>query len=122
MMDLSSDELLDRLYQVLGSTSRRKTLQYLATQPDSVTVDTLATALTASTEGTEKEQIRDQERLQTLVELVHVHLPILENHGLIEWQRAEGYVSLSPVLSSLTMKTSREGNILDTSISIESER
>ncbi|MCY4733008.1 hypothetical protein KY092_21000 [Natronomonas gomsonensis] len=86
----------DEFYRALASSKRRRLLSYLLETTDS-TVDELASVLSgweATATGTMRTQ---RDRLNRRIELIHVHLPLLANTGLIEYDPATGSVELESI-------------------------
>lgn len=75
------DELLDALGHIQRRTLLRALLVHNPQGDDSVKVD-----------GDES----DEEELERLVGMKHVHLPKLESHGFISWNRDTNEVSKGP--------------------------
>lgn len=93
----------DRLYRALAATERRRLL-YLLLDEGERRVEELATVLTGwdATETGTMGTADDRER--TLVELRHVHLPLLADVGLVEYDRQLITVdaeSVDPLLEEL---------------------
>lgn len=86
----------DEFYQALASLQRRRLLYYLLETPES-TVDELATVL-GGWEATTTGIIHTQaDRSKRRITLVHNHLPLLANVGLIDYAPATGSVRLEPL-------------------------
>jgi hypothetical protein len=83
----------DRLYRALASTRRRRLLYYLLYNEETY-VEALATVL-AGWEATESGTLSTPaDRRQIIVELEHVHLPLLSEAGLLSHDRSAGTVQL----------------------------
>lgn len=96
----------DRLYQALSSGQRRRLLYVLLVEESSA-VEKLATVLAGWT-ATESEEIitaEDHERI--LIELDHVHLPVLEEAGLVRYDREKGTVDIAPIDDTVAELISR---------------
>ena len=83
---------LDMIFEVLSNRRRRHALYYLYDQPDGVaTIEELTAAVVAGVEesSTGREDVTERlDRIRT--ELHHVHLPKLEDVGVVERdQRSE---------------------------------
>lgn len=88
--DRREGEALTALFSCLASNLRRHVLGLLYTEaPASVTREELAVSLAAENHGKSREQVTAEERQQALTALDHVHVPQLEDAGLIE-QDTEG--------------------------------
>lgn len=97
----------DRVYRALASTQRRHLLYFLLEQQES-TVEEIATVLTgwgATERGT---MGTADDRRQLVIGLVHVHLPILAEAGLVTHDRQSGTVrieSLDPSVQDLVRRS-----------------
>jgi len=86
----------DKFYRALASLQRRRLLYYLLETTES-TVGELATVL-SGWEATTTGRIHTQaDRSKCRITLVHNHLPLLANVGLIEYAPATGSVQLEPL-------------------------
>jgi len=86
----------DQFYRALASTRRRRLLSFVIEHSDS-TVDELATVL-AGWETTETGTMAtDEDHNRITLELVHSHLPLLEDLGLVEYDADTGVVRVDDV-------------------------
>ena len=99
----------DTIHGALAESTRRTTLDYLARHPESTTVERLATELAASERGIPAKAVTDDQQVETLVTLKHVHLPRLHEAGLVEWNRHTDYVSATPLLAQLPVTSLADG-------------
>lgn len=91
----------DQLYRALASTKRRRLLCVLL-EEERNSVGDLATILTgwnATEEGTTNEP---DDRNRIVVELIHTHLPLLDEIGLVTYDSEGGTVELEPLDPILT--------------------
>jgi hypothetical protein len=91
---------VDGLYRALASTRRRRLLYYLL-DTEEASVGTLATVLAgwdAIDTGTLSTQA---DREQILLELEHIHLPLLADEGLLSYARTDGTVRIREVDESI---------------------
>jgi len=82
----SNPQSLDDVFDVLSANRRRHALYVLYRRADSTTVRELADALTPESGG-------DVERVTA--ELAHVHLPRLDDAGVVEYDRDAETVALA---------------------------
>ncbi|MFB6178841.1 MAG: ArsR family transcriptional regulator [Halorientalis sp.] len=113
-IDNRSDErtLKDCLFEALSRSTRRRVLRSLEASGGTTTVAQLCTELAV---GSSELPLDEESRLayqETLVSLVHVHLPKLRAAGLIQWDG--NVVSLSDHASLLPLSTPLEKGLLDT--------
>ena len=102
----------DQLYRALAATDRRRVLHSLLTTGPS-TPDQLATLLAGWHATDSGRLVTAEERDQRLTELVHVHLPLLEDAGLVVRDEAAGHVAVGPLDAAVT-------NLIRESIAAES--
>ncbi|AGN00436.1 hypothetical protein L593_02425 [Salinarchaeum sp. Harcht-Bsk1] len=93
----------DRIFRALASKQRRRLLSYLL-DGEVRTVEELATALTGwqASESGSMQTAADREQVR--IELFHSHLPLLDEVGLIAYDRDRDVVrieSLDPVVEEL---------------------
>ncbi|RKD89295.1 DUF7344 domain-containing protein [Halopiger aswanensis] len=98
---LESPEFLDTVYVILADASRRHALQYLLAHRDRVPVSRLAAELAALKRGIPSEDVTTDQQHDAFLELQHVHLPMLSDSGVVEWDRDEGDVTFTPLLELL---------------------
>ena len=113
---LSEDELLDTLYKALANRKRRRMLRYLADHPEPIPTSQLATEMSALEYGSESSAVPTEQQSDTHVSLSHVHLPMLNEAGMVSWDRDNDTVAIAPALRELVVTTT--GDILDVSVSI----
>lgn len=96
----------DRLYQAL-SVERRRRLLYVLLVEESSTVERLARVLAgwAATEGDGVVTAETHDRI--LTELDHVHLPVLDESGLVSYDREDGTVDIEPIDDTVAELISR---------------
>lgn len=101
----------DRVYRALASTQRRRMLSFLLEEGES-TVEEIATMLTgweATVRGTMR---TGDDHRRIVIGLVHVHLPILAEAGLVTHDRQSGTVrigSLDPSVEDLVRRSVESG-------------
>lgn len=83
----------DRFYAALASRARRRTLHHLLDQGE-CTVEELATVLAGWDAVGREEATTTYGRRDRELELVHVHLPMLADADLVEYER--GDVAVEP--------------------------
>lgn len=83
----------DQLFRVLANTTRRRTLWLLLDDPRT-TIEELADTLVGWW-ATENAIIGPEDRQRVATALLHVHLPMLADSGLITYDTDDGEVRLS---------------------------
>ncbi|WP_336136477.1 DUF7344 domain-containing protein [Natronomonas amylolytica] len=91
----------DRLYRALASTQRRRLLCFLL-DTDETTVDELATVLTGWTASERGTMGTEEDREQLVMALRHVHLPLLTDVGLVNYDRKSGTVDIEPLVPDVS--------------------
>ncbi|ADB63054.1 hypothetical protein Htur_4234 (plasmid) [Haloterrigena turkmenica DSM 5511] len=112
---LESPEFLDTVYVILADASRRNALQYLLTRRDRVPVFRLAAEIAALERGIPSEDVTADQQYEAFLELQHVHLPMLSESGVVEWDRVEENVTVTPILDLLSQALPDPTGILDVS-------
>lgn len=83
----------DRLYRALASTRRRRLLWFLLEEGRCTVEESVNVLLGwAAAEADTMKTPDDRRRL--VIGLVHVHLPILEDSGIVSYDRTNGIVEL----------------------------
>lgn len=96
----------DHLYRALSSKRRRRLLYVLLVE-ESSDIERIATVL-SGWEATDTEtMVTPEDRERIVIELEHVHVPILEDAGLVAYDRERGAVSLEALDSAVTELISR---------------
>lgn len=99
----ASDLPLDAALRALGAAPRRRALRYLIDGPGVVAVSELVDRLhsesAADSDATRVDAGRS--RLDRHVGLVHVHLPLLEEIGMIEFDRRSRTVVVTETAATL---------------------
>lgn len=83
----------DTALRVLADRRRRQLLRYLAESDSTATLDHLVTALDEPTGGA---TAPDATREQLGAELQHVHLPMLQDAGLVEYDARTDTIRYHP--------------------------
>ena len=96
----------DRLYQAL-SAGRRRRLLYVLLVEESSTIGKLATVLAGWTATESEEMVTADDYERILAELDHVHLPVLDDAGLVSYDRENGTVEIAPVDDTVAELISR---------------
>lgn len=96
----------DDVYRALSNGARRQIIQDLLDENGRMAEAALADALgqpsTVTADGGDRDQETDlnsEERVR--MHLAHVHLPQLENAGLIDWNREQDVVSITQLSTNL---------------------
>lgn len=100
------------LYRMLADSRRRHALDYLDRRGEKVDVRDLADRVREREDGAgEGEGLVDAEAVY--VSLQHVHLPLLDDARLVEWDREKGVVSLGLRAEELPLFGSTHGGLID---------
>lgn len=82
------------IFEVLRASRRREVLRYLDAHDGEGTVGTLAEHLAAEENGTEPSLVTSPQRKRTYVALYQIHLPKLDDLGVVDYERDRGTVRL----------------------------
>lgn len=118
---IDSPEFLDTVYSLLADSQRRNVLHYLLTTRKPASIHRLATAVAASDHDVAVEEVTHDQFEDVLLLLKHAHLPMLQDTGLISWNRDNDQISLTPVMGLLSVTVSHPGGQLDVSMSARSK-
>lgn len=99
---LESPEFLDTVYVILADADRRTVLQYLLTRRDRVPVSRVAAEIAALDCGRSSDAVTAAQQHEAFLELQHVHLPMLSESGVVEWDRDEDDIAVTPILELLS--------------------
>ncbi|MFC4407775.1 DUF7344 domain-containing protein [Haloarchaeobius iranensis] len=86
----------DQLYRGLAATERRRVLYALLTVGPA-TAQQLATVLAGWQAGDSGRLVTAEQREELLTELVHVHLPLLDETGLVVRERPSSDIEIGPL-------------------------
>lgn len=83
----------DTVFQTLGNRRRRYALHYLRRQDRPVPIRELSEQLSAWELEKERDAVRPKERKRLYTALHQTHLPNMDRHGIVEYDRNRGVVS-----------------------------
>lgn len=89
---------LDAIYHLLQNERRRGVISYLAKHDCPVTRSEVAEQVAAWENGTDVDQIDSQERKRVYIALHQVHLPKLDDAGVLEYDADRGTITPHPLL------------------------
>ncbi len=97
-----SDELSkDEIFEVLYNSRRRIVLTYLIAHEGAATVGEMAEHIAAVENDTTVQQISSYERKRVYVGLYQNHLPMMDDVGVLEYDKNRGTVQLSACATQL---------------------
>ncbi|QCW02378.1 hypothetical protein [Natrinema pallidum] len=96
-----SDLSLDDVYHLLQTKRRRDVLRYLRGVDGPVRLRELAEQVAAWEQDTAVENLSSDERQRVYISLYQSHLPKLDNHGIVDYDKDRGRVEATPRLSQL---------------------
>lgn len=85
---------LDTVFRLLASERRRQVISYLGGSPGGVSLDELADGIASTAEGS-AETVSDDRRRLLRAELHHVHLPMLAEAGVLDYDRRHELVGVT---------------------------
>lgn len=91
----------DQLYRALSSTKRRRLL-YILLVEEETTIEKIATVLSGWDATETGKMVSSNERERILIELDHIHFPLLTEAGLITYGRQERTVKIEPLSDTIT--------------------
>ncbi|MCW8172660.1 MULTISPECIES: hypothetical protein [Natrialba] len=90
--DLSQAELFD----VFSNARRRRTVQFLKRQGGSCDLTELVERVAAWENDAPPEEITRTQRRRVYISLYQTHLPMLEDHGIVDWDPDAHLIELLP--------------------------
>lgn len=94
--DSVSELSRDDVFQVLSNRRRRYALHYLKQEGDLTSIGELAENIAAWENGTSVGEVTSSERKRVYISLLQLHLPRMEEVGLVEFNRSRGVVEPLP--------------------------
>ncbi|PSQ01291.1 hypothetical protein BRC94_04195 [Halobacteriales archaeon QS_5_70_17] len=92
----------EKLYAALAEDRRRRTLSYLVETGAAATLDELTTAIAAAEDRTPPTDLSPSTTRTVGIALHHVHLPKLDEKGLVEYDSDDRVVSLTVDVTAIT--------------------
>ena len=83
----------NRIFRALADDRRRQSLDVLRDRTSSMGVGELSAYLTATDRSRSSREAGDDARERVATELVHTHLPLLEDAGLVNWDEQDETVT-----------------------------
>jgi len=102
----------DAFYRALAATQRRRVLSLLSDETE-LTVEELATLLTGWDATETNKMATPADRETTIIELVHIHLPLLAECDLVSYDAENATVSIEPLSETVV-------DLINESIDVES--
>ncbi|WP_049923621.1 DUF7344 domain-containing protein [Halopiger djelfimassiliensis] len=90
--DLTQAELFD----VFSNARRRRTVQYLKQQRGSCDLAPLVEQVAAWENDTDPDDVTRTQRRRVYISLYQTHLPMLEEHGIVDWDPDSHTIELLP--------------------------
>lgn len=118
---VETPEFLDTIYALLASSHRRNVLHYLMTHRKPVSVHRLATEVAAIEHDVAPEDVTDDQYDDEFLSLKHTHLPMLDDTGVITWDRDAERIALTPLLDHLSVTVPSSGGIFGVSVTARPE-
>lgn len=92
---------LDEIYHLLQTKRRRDVLRYLREADGPVRLRELAEQVAAWEQDTTVERLSSDERQRVYISLYQSHLPKLDNHGIVDYDKDRGRVEATSRTSQL---------------------
>ncbi len=94
---MSDQELTQaNLFDVFSNARRRQTVQYLREQDGSCDLTPLVEQVAAWENGVDTGDVTRAQRRRVYISLYQTHLPMLEDHGIVEWDPESHSIELLP--------------------------
>ncbi|AGB39960.1 DUF7344 domain-containing protein [Natronococcus occultus] len=89
----------DARFYLLQSNRRREAIEYLLSVDETVRISTLARHVAAVEHGTSTAEVTSEQYQRLYVPLYQLHLPKLDEHGVIEYRKERGLIDPTPTLA-----------------------
>ncbi len=94
---MTDEELTQaELFDVFSNARRRRTVQYLKRRDGSCNLAPLVEQVAAWENDTDLEDVTRTQRRRVYISLYQTHLPMLEDHGIVDWNPDEHTIELLP--------------------------
>lgn len=87
---------LDQIFEILSNERRRRVIRYLKDVDEPVEVGALAEQIAAEENGKAVSELRAQERKRVHVGLYQVHIPKMDEYGVVSFNRQSGRIEAGP--------------------------
>ncbi len=84
------------LFDVFSNARRRRTVQYLKRRGGSCSLAPLVEQVAAWENDTDPTDVTRTQRRRVYISLYQTHLPMLEDHGIVDWNPDEHTIDLLP--------------------------
>lgn len=91
----------EQVFDILSNRRRRHTLHYLRQHDRPVELRELSTQLTAWENGTTLEEVTHDERKRLYTALRQIHLPKMDNAGVLDFDAARGVIESKPAMEDV---------------------
>lgn len=104
---------VDELYDILANRRRRYALHYLQQTDDRAEIGQMAEQIAAWENGKSRWEVTSNERKYVYSALQQRHLSKMQDSGLVNFSKRDGYVEPSPVLDEIDIyaEVVEEGNV-----------
>ena len=92
----SSEFTQAELFDIFSNSRRRRTVQFLKRQNGSCDLAPLVEQVAAWENDTEPENVTRAQRRRVYISLYQTHLPMLEDHGIVDWDPEAHAIELLP--------------------------
>ena len=100
---------LDDIYHLLQTKRRRDVLRYLRDAEEPVRIRELAEQIAAWEAETAVDKLNSSQRQRVYISLYQSHLPKLDNHGIVDYDKDRGRVEATPLTPQLDSYLERAG-------------
>jgi hypothetical protein len=93
----------DELFKLLGNERRRHAVEFLRSQGEPVSLDTLATHIAARENDRPAAEVTASERKRVYTSLQQTHLPRMDEAGAVEFDKERGTITPAASLGEVTL-------------------
>lgn len=91
----------DTMFGLLKNRRRRDVLRYLFDNPGTATMSDVAEFVAARENDIPERQLSSKQRKRVYVALYQCHLPMMDDAGIIDFNRPRGHIDITPVADQL---------------------
>lgn len=84
----------DAIFEILRASRRREVLLYLDDHGGEAKIGALAEHIAAEENDVDRSEVTASQRKRAYVGLYQMHLPKMDGHGVVEWDKDRGFVEL----------------------------
>ncbi|QHS18178.1 hypothetical protein GWK26_14005 [haloarchaeon 3A1-DGR] len=94
----------DTVFSMLSNRRRRRVIEHLSTAEDGqMTIRDLSEVIAAEENDVSRREVTYKQRKRVYTSLYQIHLPTLDDNGIVEYEKRSGVVELAPTAKDCTV-------------------